>query len=42
MHTGANNWNKQWPNFFEQYPNAIKPEILNQLDKMQKAAGLKK
>lgn len=41
LHTGSNNWYKQWSNFFGQYPNATKPEILNQLDKMQKAAGLK-
>jgi RHS repeat-associated protein len=41
LHTGTNNWNKQWSDFFEQNPNATKPEILDQLDKMQKASGLK-
>jgi hypothetical protein len=41
LHTGNNSWNKQWNDFFRQFPNVGKPEILNQLDKMQKAFGLK-
>lgn len=40
LHTGTNNWNKQWDDFFKQNPDAIKPEILDQLDKMKKAFGL--
>jgi hypothetical protein len=35
LHTGTNNWNKQWDDFFEQYPDAKQNQILNQLDKMQ-------
>ena len=41
LHTGENNWNKQWSDFFRDNPDATKPEILNQLDKMQKTSGLK-
>jgi len=41
LHTGENNWNKQWKDFFRQNLNATKEEILNQLDKMMKAFGLK-
>lgn len=41
LHTGANNWNKQWDDFFKQNPNARQDQILNQLDKMKKASGLK-
>ncbi|WP_340140014.1 DUF2380 domain-containing protein [Desulfofarcimen acetoxidans] len=41
LHTGTNNWNKQWDDFFKQYPEARQDQILNQLDKMMKASGLK-
>jgi RHS repeat-associated protein len=41
LHTGANNWNKQWADFFKRKPNATKDQILNQLNKMMKDFGLK-
>ena len=41
LHTGKNSWNIQWGNFFKDYPNATKPEILEQLSKMQETFGLK-
>lgn len=36
VHTGPNNWNKQWGEFFEQTPDARAPQILRQLDKMDR------
>jgi hypothetical protein len=41
LHTGSNNWNKQWADFFRDNSNATKSEILDQLGKMQKEFGLK-
>jgi hypothetical protein len=41
LHTGSNNWNKQWEDFFSDNPDAIKNDILNQLDTMQKYFGIK-
>ena len=41
LHTGTNNWNKQWTDFFKQNPNVRQDQVLNQLDKMKKASSLK-
>ena len=41
LHTGSNNWNKQWDTFFKANPSASKTQILNQLEKMQIEFGLK-
>lgn len=41
LHTGQDNWNKQWADFFKENPNASKDEILDQLDKMMKNFKLK-
>jgi hypothetical protein len=40
LHTGSENWNKQWGQFFENNQNPTKQEILEQLSKMRKAFGL--
>lgn len=40
LHTGPNNWNKQWGEFFDEYPHARKDQILQQLDKMMRESGL--
>jgi RHS repeat-associated protein len=41
LHTGTNSWNKQWADFFKDNPEAKQDQILDQLDKMKKASGLK-
>ena len=41
LHTGQENWNKQWGDFFRANPNANQADILNQLDIMQATFGLK-
>jgi hypothetical protein len=40
LHTGPDNWNAQWQRFFDQYPNAKAPQILDHLARMRKAFGL--
>lgn len=40
LHTGPNNWNRQWKDFFTRYPNADRGQILDQLSKMNKEFGL--
>lgn len=40
LHTGSENWNKQWKKFFDKNPSATKGDILKQLSKMRKAFGL--
>ena len=40
VHTGPNNWNKQWRDFFKTYPDATKAEILEQLTKMRGSFGI--
>jgi len=41
LHTGSENWNRQWDKFFESNPYANSTEIINQLDKMKFHFGLK-
>ncbi|HEX2652930.1 MAG TPA: DUF2380 domain-containing protein [Xanthobacteraceae bacterium] len=36
LHTGPNNWNAQWRVFFDKYPNAREPQIMEQLNRMLK------
>ena len=40
LHTGSDNWNKQWEVFFEEFPDAEKAQILAQLNKMKTYHGL--
>ncbi len=40
LHTGADNWNKQWRQFFEAHPQSQAEEILGQLEGMMKKFGL--
>jgi RHS repeat-associated protein len=40
LHTGPNNWNKLWRQFFERYPNAKSNQILEELDRIRKIHGL--
>ena len=40
LHTGPNNWNKQWDAFFAQNANASRAQILNELDRLKKEFGL--
>jgi RHS repeat-associated protein len=41
LHIGSNSWNKQWGDFFTEYPNADKDQVLSQLDRMKELFGLK-
>ncbi len=34
------NWNKQWDNFFEKFPEASKEQILEQMSNMRQALGI--
>jgi hypothetical protein len=36
IHTGTENWNKKWEDFFINNPEAEKEQILKQLEKMMK------
>ena len=36
LHTGTENWNKQWKQFFDKTPDYSKQDVLDQLQKMQK------
>jgi hypothetical protein len=36
VHTGPNNWNKQWGQFFERAKNPSRDDVLRQLEKMRK------
>jgi len=40
LHTGSDNWNRQWQDFFNANPNAGQDAILEQLRIMQEAFGL--
>ena len=40
VHTGPDNWNKQWADFFNNNPNANANQILNQLKVMRQAFGI--
>jgi hypothetical protein len=40
LHTGSDNWNKQWKGFFEQNDNPTQQQILDQLDRMRREFGL--
>ena len=40
LHTGPENWNKQWKIFFDKYPSFTKQQVLQQLKKMRKAEGI--
>jgi len=40
LHTGPENWNKVWDEFFSANANPTKKEILDQLKKMRKQFGL--
>jgi hypothetical protein len=41
IHTGPNNWNKQWKGFFEQNDNPTQRQILDQLEKMKREFELR-
>ena len=41
IHTGSDNWNKQWQKFMAENPKAGKQAILDQLEKMKKDFGIK-
>ncbi|MBX3329345.1 MAG: DUF2380 domain-containing protein [Nitrospira sp.] len=41
LHTGANNWNQQWKDFFKDRPDRTQAEILGQLERMKSHHGLK-
>ena len=41
LHTGPNNWNNQWQDFFNANPNAGRNAILEQLLKMQISFGIR-
>jgi hypothetical protein len=41
LHTGTNNWNKQWGMFFKKYKKPKPEMILDQLQKMKSQYGLK-
>jgi hypothetical protein len=40
LHTGPDNWNKAWEDYFNANPEAKRDQILKQLDKMRKDFGL--
>ena len=40
LHTGPNNWNRQWKEFFEQNESPTRHQILDQLDRMRTNFGL--
>ena len=40
LHTGSENWNKVWRDFFNEHKNPSKQEILDHLAKMRKDFGL--
>jgi hypothetical protein len=41
LHTGSENWNKQWSDFFEKVgDNYTAQDVLDQLSKMRKQFGL--
>jgi Predicted lipoprotein of unknown function (DUF2380) len=40
LHTGPNNWNKLWANFFAKHPNAGKDQILAELNRIRKLHSL--
>jgi hypothetical protein len=40
LHTGQESWNAMWREFFKEYPNATREQILEQLAKMKKLFGL--
>ena len=41
LHTGADNWNRMWREFFRENRNAGKKEILKQLEYMKRKFGIK-
>ena len=41
LHTGANNWNQQWKDFFKDRPDRTQAKILGQLERMKSHYGLK-
>jgi len=40
IHTGTENWNKQWEKFFDKHPKAGKEEILDYLEVLKKKYGI--
>ena len=40
VHTGPNNWNKQWDKFFKMYPEATREEILAELNRIRRSFGM--
>jgi len=41
LHTGTENWNKLWDEFFKQNPQAGKKEILEHLEYVKRKSGIK-
>ena len=40
LHTGTDNWNKQWRDFFDEHKNPRPEEILEYLDQLRREFGL--
>jgi hypothetical protein len=40
VHTGVDNWNRQWKAFIEQNPNATQDEILGYMNQLRKDFGI--